>query len=100
MVLTAIGGKFQVDETAANAARFGFETVSVFTDPTKAFAVLSMRLRDRRSATAGRERSAGTHRAAARARTLALVEPLTHEQLTPHIDTPMSPTAWPLAVVY
>ncbi|TMA98896.1 MAG: L-histidine N(alpha)-methyltransferase, partial [Deltaproteobacteria bacterium] len=77
MVLTEISRKFQVDEMTANAARFGFETVSVLTDPTKAFAVLSMRLRDRRSATAGRESSAGTHLAAARARTLELVEPLT-----------------------
>src|SRR5207244_10941710 len=52
MVLTEISRKFQVDEMAANAARFGFETVSVLTDPTKAFAVLAMRLRHRRSATA------------------------------------------------
>ncbi|HTD25690.1 MAG TPA: L-histidine N(alpha)-methyltransferase, partial [Candidatus Elarobacter sp.] len=96
MVLTEISRKFQVDEMAANAARFGFETVSVFSDPTKAFAVLSMRLRDRRSATAGRESSAGTHLAAARARTLELVEPLTDEQLTRQHSPIMSPIVWDL----
>ncbi len=96
MVLTEISRKFQVDEMAANAARFGFETVSVFSDPTKAFAVLSMRPRDRRSATAGRESSAGTHLAAARARTLELVEPLTDEQLTRQHSPIMSPIVWDL----
>src|SRR5207245_10267401 len=93
---TEISRKLQVDEVAANAARFGFETVSGFTDPTKGFAVLSMRLRDRRSARAGRESSGGTHLAAARARTLELVEPLTDEQLTRQHDPLMSPIVWDL----
>src|SRR5207249_10984848 len=75
---------------------FGFETVSVFTDPAKAFAVLSMRLRDRRAATAGRESSAGAHLAAARSRTLELVEPLTDEQVTRQHRPIMSPIVWDL----
>ena len=36
MILTEISRKFQVDEMAAHAARFGFEAVRHFTDPTKA----------------------------------------------------------------
>src|SRR4029077_20758133 len=70
MILTEISRKFQVDELAANGARFGFETVRAFTDPTKSFAVLLLRMCGRRPVTAGRESSAGTHLAAARARTL------------------------------
>ena len=38
MILTEISRKFQVDEMAANCARFGLETARVFTDPAKAFA--------------------------------------------------------------
>ena len=96
MILTEISRKFQVDEMAANAARFGLETVRVFTDPTKAFAVLLLRMRDRRPVTAGRESSAGTHLAAARARTLELVEPLSDDQLTRQHVPIMSPIVWDL----
>jgi iron(II)-dependent oxidoreductase len=96
MILTEISRKFQVDEMAAHAARFGFETVRVFTEPTKSFAVLLLRLRGRQSVTAGRARSAGTHLAAARARTLELIEPLTDEQLVRQHSPLMSPIVWDL----
>jgi len=96
MILTEISRKFQVDEVAANVARFGLETVGVFTDPARAFAVLLLRMRDRRAVTAGRERSAGTHLAAARARTLELIEPLTDEQLLRQHTPIMSPIVWDL----
>src|SRR5262245_64250240 len=76
MILTEISRKFQVDEMAAHAARFGFEAVAHFTDPTKAFGLLLLRLRGRRAVTAGRERTAEAHLTAARARTLELIEPL------------------------
>ena len=96
MILTEISRKFQVDEMAAHAARFGFEAVRHFTDPTKAFALLLLRLRGRRAVTAGRERSAEAHLAAARARTLELVEPLDDEQLTQQHSPLMSPIVWDL----
>jgi iron(II)-dependent oxidoreductase len=96
MILTEISRKFQVDEVAANAARFGFETMRAFADPTKAFAVLLLRLRGRRSVTAGRERSAGSHLAAARARTLELIEPLSNDQLLRQHSPLMSPIIWDL----
>ena len=96
MILTEISRKFQVDEVTANAARFGLETARVFTDPAKAFGLLLLRMRDRRPATAGRESSAGTHLAAARARTLELIEPLGDEQLTAQHSPIMSPIVWDL----
>jgi iron(II)-dependent oxidoreductase len=96
MILTEISRKFQVDEVAANAARFGLETARVFTDPTKAFAVLLLRMRDRAAVTAGRARSAGTHLSAARARTLELIELLTDDQLLRQHAPIMSPIVWDL----
>jgi iron(II)-dependent oxidoreductase len=96
MILTEISRKFQTDEMAAQAARFGFETVRVFTDPTKAFALLLFRLRGRRSVTAGRESSAGAHLAAARTRTLELIEPLSDDQLLRQHSPIMSPIVWDL----
>jgi iron(II)-dependent oxidoreductase len=96
MILTEISRKFQVDEMAAHAARFGFEPVRVFTEPTRAFAVLLLRLRGRRSVIAGQESSAGTHLAAARARTLELIEPLSDEQLVRQHSPIMSPIVWDL----
>ncbi len=96
MILTEISRKFQVDEVAANCARFALETVRVFTDPTKAFALLLLRMRDRRGVTAAREQSAGTHLVAARARTLELIEPLDDDQLTRQHSPLMSPIVWDL----
>ncbi|HJQ84087.1 MAG TPA: ergothioneine biosynthesis protein EgtB [Candidatus Binatia bacterium] len=96
MILTEISRKFQVDEMIANCARFGFDPVRSFVDPTKAFAVLLLRMRDRRPVTAGRESSAGTHLAAARARTLELIEPLGDEELTKQHVPIMSPIVWDL----
>jgi gamma-glutamyl hercynylcysteine S-oxide synthase len=96
MVLTEISRKFQVDEMAAHAARFGFETARVFMDPTKAFAVLLLRMKDRRLVVAPREQSAGAHLAAARARTLELIEPLADEQLARQHSPLMSPIVWDL----
>jgi gamma-glutamyl hercynylcysteine S-oxide synthase len=96
MINTEISRKFQVDELAANAARFGLELAASFTDPTKAFAVLVLRVRNRRPVTAGREMSAGTHLASARARTLELVEPLTDEQLEQQHVPILSPIVWDL----
>jgi iron(II)-dependent oxidoreductase len=96
MILTEISRKFQVDEVAANTARFGFETVCTFTDPDRTFAVLLLRMRERRHVTADRARSAGTHLAAARGRTLELIEPLTDEQLERQHNPLMSPIVWDL----
>jgi iron(II)-dependent oxidoreductase len=96
MILTEISRKFAIDEMAANTARYGFETVRVFTDPTRAFAVLLLRRRDRRPVIAGRERSAGTHLASARERTLELIEPLSDEQLARQHSPLMSPIVWDL----
>ncbi len=96
MILTEISRKFQMDEVAANTARFGFETVRSFTDPTNAFGVLLLRMRERRLVTADRERSCGTHLAEARARTLELVEPLADEQLVRQHSPLMSPIVWDL----
>jgi len=96
MILTEISRKFQVDEMAATAARYGLATVRAFTDPTKAFALLLLRMRGRRTVTAGRERSAGTHLAEARARTLELIEPLGDEQLRRQHSPLMSPIMWDL----
>jgi gamma-glutamyl hercynylcysteine S-oxide synthase len=96
MILTEISRKFQADEVAANCARFGFETVRVFTDPAKLFGLLLLRMRDRRAATAAREQSAGAHLTAARARTLELIEPLGDEQLTRQHSPLMSPIVWDL----
>jgi iron(II)-dependent oxidoreductase len=96
MVLTEISRKFHPDEMAATAARFGFETVRVFTDPARAFALLLLRLRDRRTVTAGRVQSAGSHLAAARTRTIELIEPLTDGQLVTQHSPIMSPIVWDL----
>ncbi len=96
MISTEISRKFQVDEMAATVARFGLETVRHFVDPTKAFALLLLRMGDRRRFTAGRERAAGSHLAAARARTLELVEPLTDDQLLRQHSPIMSPIVWDL----
>ncbi|HXH82730.1 MAG TPA: L-histidine N(alpha)-methyltransferase, partial [Candidatus Tectomicrobia bacterium] len=74
MILTEISRKFEVDEMAACAARAGLELVRPFVDATKAFAVLLLRMGDRRPVTAGREQAAGACLAAVRARTLELVE--------------------------
>jgi iron(II)-dependent oxidoreductase len=96
MILTEISRKFQVDEVSANTARFGFETVRAFTDPARAFAVLLLRMRERRTVTADREGSCGRHIAEARARTLELVEPLSDEQLVRQHSPLMSPIVWDL----
>jgi iron(II)-dependent oxidoreductase len=96
MILTEISRKFEVDEMAACAARFGLENVRAFVDSTKAFAVLLLRMRDRRTVTAGRGRSAGACMAATRARTLELIEPLSDEQLTRQHSPLMSPIVWDL----
>jgi iron(II)-dependent oxidoreductase len=96
MILTEISRKFQVDEMAANAARFGLEAVRAFSDPTRAFAILLLRVRGRRPVTAGRERAAGTHLASTRARTLELIEPLSEEQLLRQHSPLMSPIVWDL----
>jgi iron(II)-dependent oxidoreductase len=96
MVLMEISRKFQIDEMAAHAARFGFEAVRHFTDPTRAFALLLLRCRGRRGVVAGREQSAGRHLAAARARTLELVEPLTDAQLAGQHSPLLSPIVWDL----
>jgi iron(II)-dependent oxidoreductase len=96
MILTEISRKFQVDEVAANTARFGFETVRTFTDPERRFAVLLLRMGTRRAVTADRERSCLTHLAEARARTLELIEPLTDEQLVNQHSPLMSPIVWDL----
>src|SRR5262245_28913502 len=96
MILTEISRKFQVDEVAANCARFGLEAVRTFSDPTKAFAVLLLRMRGRRPVTAGRESSAGAHLETARARTLELVEPLSDAQLVRQHVPIMSPIVWDL----
>jgi iron(II)-dependent oxidoreductase len=96
MVLLEISRKFQVDEMAAHAARFGFETVRHFTDPTRAFALLLLRFRGRRAVTAGREHSAGRHLAAVRARTLELIEPLSDGHVAGQHSPLMSPIVWDL----
>jgi iron(II)-dependent oxidoreductase len=96
MVLTEISRKFQVDEMAANCARFGLDAVRAFVDPTKAFALLLLRMRGRRPVTAGRESSAGAHLAAARARTLDLIEPLSGDDVTRQHVAIMSPIVWDL----
>jgi iron(II)-dependent oxidoreductase len=96
MVLTEISRKFQVDEVAANAARFDLETVRAFTDPTRAFAVLLLRMRERRRATAGRVHAARSSLAAARVRTLELIEPLDDAQLVRQHSPLMSPIVWDL----
>jgi iron(II)-dependent oxidoreductase len=96
MVLTEISRKFQADEMAASVARFGFETVRVFTDPAKLFGLLLLRMRDRRPVTAGREESAAAALAAARAHTLELIEPLSEERLTRQHVPIMSPIVWDL----
>jgi gamma-glutamyl hercynylcysteine S-oxide synthase len=96
MVLTEISRKFQVDEMAANVARFGLETVRTFTDATKAFGLLLLRMRDRRTVTAGRERTVGTHLGGTRARTLELIEPLADDQLRQQWSPLMSPIMWDL----
>ncbi len=96
MICTEISRKFTVDEVVANTARFGFTPVRTFTDPMRAFAVLLLRLRGRRTVTAGRERSAGSHLAAARARTLELIEPLTDAQLARQHSPLLSPIIWDL----
>jgi iron(II)-dependent oxidoreductase len=96
MILTEISRKFQVDEVAANAARFGLELVRAFTDPAKLFAVLLLRAKDRRVVTAPRAGTAGMHLAAVRARTLELIEPLSDEELTTQHSPLMSPIVWDL----
>jgi iron(II)-dependent oxidoreductase len=99
MILTEISRKFQVDEVAANAARFGFAPAGTFVDPTKAFALLLLRMGERRAATAGRAGVAGAHLAEVRARTLELIEPLTDDDLTRQHSPLMSPIVWDLGHV-
>src|SRR5207247_9077783 len=65
-------------------------------DPPTPLALPPRRPRGRRAATAGRERSAEAHLAAARARTLELVEPLDDEQLIQQHSPLMSPIVWDL----
>ena len=96
MVMTEISRKFEVDEMAATAARFGFELVRSFTDPHRAFGLLLFRMGDRHTVTAGRERSAGTHLATARNRTLELIEPLSDDELRHQHSPLMSPIVWDL----
>src|SRR5207244_12822951 len=76
MIMTEISRKFRADEMAATVARYGLETVRTFTDPTKAFALLLLRKRGRSALAEGRQRSAWTHLATARAQTLELIDPL------------------------
>jgi iron(II)-dependent oxidoreductase len=96
MILTEISRKFEVDEMLACAARAGLEAARVFVDPTRAFAVLLLRMGDRRAVTAGRGRSAGAVLGAVRARTFELIEPLSDDQLTRQHSPLMSPIVWDL----
>src|SRR5581483_9918767 len=96
MILTEISRKFRIDEMAANAARYGLELVRTFTEPTKAFGMLLFRKRGRSALDEGRQRSAGTHLSAARARTLELIEPLSDDQLARQHSPLMSPVVWDL----
>jgi iron(II)-dependent oxidoreductase len=96
MVLTEISRKFQIDEMTAHAARAGFTPVRTFTEPTKSFAVVLLRLGSRRAVTAGRARVAGSHLAAVRARTLELIEPLGDDQIVQQHSPLMSPIVWDL----
>src|SRR5207244_10736886 len=83
----------------ATAARYAFDTVRTSTAANKAFALLLMRKRGRSALAEGRQRSAWTHLATARARTLELIEPLDGEQLTRQVSPLLSPIVWDLGHV-
>src|SRR5439155_1276415 len=96
MIMTEISRKFRADEMAATAARYALDTVQTFTDPNKAFALLLMRKRGRSALAEGRQRSAWTHLATARARTLELIEPLDDADLVRQVTPILSPVVWDL----
>jgi len=96
MIMTEISRKFRADEMAATAARYALDTVQTFTDPNKAFALLLMRKRGRSALAEGRQRSAWTHLATARARTLELIEPLDDADLVRQVTPFLSPVVWDL----
>ena len=99
MIMTEISRKFRADEMAATVARYGLETVRTFTDPTKAFALLLLRKRGRSALAEGRQRSAWTHLATARARTLELIDPLDDADLVRQVSPLLSPVVWDLGHV-
>ena len=96
-VLVEISRKFRCDEMTATAARHGFDHVETFTDPDRQFALL---LLSRTIAPFSREGAARdrlrTELAAQRSRTLELLQPLDHSQLTRQHCPILSPVVWDL----
>jgi iron(II)-dependent oxidoreductase len=96
MILTEISRKFQIDEVVANTSRFGFEAARSYTDRDRQFALLLLRLRGRKVFTAGQALSTGALLQSTRSRTLALIEPLSDDQLARQVSPLMSPIVWDL----